>query len=314
MNLKLSIIVNFHNMPREACRTLFTLSADYQREMSVLDYEIIVIDNGSTEPLGAEFVTKFGSNFHYYFLNQPSSSPAYAMNYGVRRAKGEFVACIVDGARMVTPGILRYSLQAAQAFPHPFVCALAWHLGPDVQNSSMLNGYNQGEEDCLLESINWREDGYQLFQVSTLAQSSGVGFLGGLPEECSYFMMSKASFLELGGFDEDFQSPGGGLVNHDFLKRAVDRQEFNHVVLLGEGSFHQFHGGVATNCPLSIHPWQQFADEYELLRGQPYKGFKQPLVHYLGSMPCDCDTFIKQLAKNSPSKKGQFLQTSLKGQ
>jgi len=250
-----------------------------------LDYEVIVIDNGSSEPLGEKFVTQFGSNFNYYFLEQSSKSPAHAMNYGVREAKGEFVACLPDGARMVTPGILHYSLKAAQTFTHPFVCALAWHLGTEVQNISMLNGYNEEVEDRLLETINWREDGYQLFKASVPAQSSAVGFLGGLPDECSYFMMSKASFLESGGFDEGFQSPGGGLCNLDFLKRVVECQKFNHVVLLGEGSFHQFHGGVATNVPLSVHPWQQFADEYQQLRGEPYKRFMQPLVHYLGSMP-----------------------------
>lgn len=294
MSLKLSVVVNFYNMRREASRTLLTLSAAYQRDMSALDYEVIVIDNGSTEPLDEEFVNTFGSNFHYYFLESSSKSPAGAINFGVTKAKGKFVSCIVDGARMVSPGILHHSLKAGLAFNNPFVCALAWHLGTDVQNISMLNGYDAEEEDLLLESMNWRENGYKLFQLSVLAQSSSVGFLGGLPDECSYFMMPKAGFYELGGFDERFQSPGGGLLNHDFLKRIVESQKFDSVLLLGEGTFHQFHGGVATNVPLPAHPWEQFCNEYHQIREASYKKFEQPLVYYFGYMPYYAMPYLNQ--------------------
>ncbi len=294
MSLKLSVVVNFHNMRREALRTLWTLSAAYQRDMSVLDYEVIVIDNGSTEPLDSEFVKTFGSNFHYYFLERSSKSPAGALNFGVNKAKGEFVSCIVDGARMVSPGILHYSLKAGMAFNYSFVSALAWHLGTEVQNISMLNGYNAEVEDHLLESINWRENGYQLFQISVLAQSSSVGFLGGLPEESSYFLMSKTHFHELGGFDEEFRSPGGGLMNHDFLKRVVEFQKFDPVILLGEGTFHQYHGGVATNVPLTDHPWNQFCHEYHKIRGESFKKPKQPLVHYFGNMSVYAMSFLNK--------------------
>ena len=46
ISIQLSIIVNCYNMRREALRTLYRLSADYQREVSVLEYEVLVIDNG----------------------------------------------------------------------------------------------------------------------------------------------------------------------------------------------------------------------------------------------------------------------------
>jgi hypothetical protein len=38
--------------------------------------------------------------------------------------------------------------------------------------------------------------------------------------------------------------------------------------LLGEGTFHQVHGGVATNALTS--PWQEFHAEYERIRGMPF--------------------------------------------
>jgi endo-alpha-1,4-polygalactosaminidase (GH114 family) len=48
----ISIIVNLYNMRREAARTLFTLSQRYQRDVQTSDYEVIVVENGSIEPVG----------------------------------------------------------------------------------------------------------------------------------------------------------------------------------------------------------------------------------------------------------------------
>src|SRR4029453_5975812 len=43
----LSVVVVFYNMRREAARTLHSLSRSYQRDVQDLDYEVLVIDNGS---------------------------------------------------------------------------------------------------------------------------------------------------------------------------------------------------------------------------------------------------------------------------
>lgn len=293
---KLSIVVIFFNMRREAIRTLFTLSGQYQRQVDIGDYQVIVIDNGSTEPLDTEFVSSFGNNFEYHYYPTDSPSPAAAINFGVSQAKGELVGCIVDGARMQSPRVVYYTLRASSAFDHPFVCSLAWHLGPKEQNQSMLEGYNQDEEDNLLKNIDWREDGYQLFDVSTQASSSRIGFSGGLPAECSYFAMNKKALLDLGGFDERFQSGGGGLMNHDLLQRVVERATFDFIVLFGEGSFHQFHGGIATNTVSEKHPMKLFLAEYESIYGRHFTELTQPRinkVHYLGSMHSSIKNLVK---------------------
>jgi hypothetical protein len=280
----LSIVVIFHNMVREAERTLFTLSADYQIGVSAEDYEIIAIDNGSDLPLSPNRVSSFGPNIKYQYLDTASVSPVDAVDLGGEAACGQFVAVIVDGARMASPGLVRATLSALEAMQNPFVCALAWHLGPDVQNTSISNGYNQEIEDDLLDSIDWRNNGYRLFEISTLAQSSGVGFLGGLPSECSWLALPRKRFQDIGGFDSRFRAPGGGLVNHDFLKRISADPTTGFVVLLGEGSFHQMHGGVATNCPLAEHPMARFQEEYRSIHGKDYAQTSLPAPYYLGSL------------------------------
>lgn len=287
----LSIIVIFHNMRREADRTLFSLSTNYQIDLTRDDYEVIVIDNGSDLPLSAVRVQEFGSNFKYHFFTTESVSPVDAINFGVDNASGKFVAVIVDGARMVTPGLVSESLRALRLFANPFVCALAWHLGPDVQNRSISEGYDQKREDQLLDSIDWMNSGYRLFEISTLAQSSKNGFLGGMPSECSWLAMPRSNFVKMGGFDKRFQSPGGGLVNHDFLYRILSRPETHPVVLLGEGSFHQIHGGVASNAPHDKHPLEIFKAEYVHIHGKfDLKINSTP--YYLGQMPDAARKFI----------------------
>ncbi len=280
----LSIVVIFHNMTREAERTLFTLSADYQIGVSAEDYEIIAIDNGSDLPLSPDWVASFGPNIEYQYLDTAAVSPVDAVNLGAEVACGHFVAIIVDGARMVSPGLVRATLSALQAMKNPFVCALAWHLGPDVQNASISRGYNQEAEDDLLSSIDWRNNGYGLFEISTLAQSSSVGFLGGLPRECSWLALPRRRFQDIGGFDSRFRSPGGGLVNHDFLERVSADPATGCVVLLGEGSFHQMHGGVATNCSLAEHPMARFQEEYHSIHEKDYAPTALPAPYYLGSL------------------------------
>src|SRR6476660_3237313 len=109
MPIDLSVVVNFHNMVREAPRTLYTLSRSGQRGIDSLSYEVIAIDNGSTMPLGSALVEGFsgpGAEFHHLLHNTRSPSPVEAINMAVGRARGRQVVVMIDGAHMVSPGVL----------------------------------------------------------------------------------------------------------------------------------------------------------------------------------------------------------------
>ena len=47
----LSVVVNFFNNRRKARNTLHSLTAGYRRGAEGLAYEVIAVDNGSSEPL-----------------------------------------------------------------------------------------------------------------------------------------------------------------------------------------------------------------------------------------------------------------------
>lgn len=256
-------------------------------------YEVIAIDNNSSQPIDGDVVRRFGENFSYHYFETDSPSPVGAVNFGVERATGEYVAVIVDGARMASPGLIGQSQRAVQLRTRPFVCSLSWHLGPEIQRLSMQNGYDQAEEDRLLASIDWPTDGYGLFEISTLAPSSKPGFLAGVPAECSWWTIRRCDFDELGGFDPRFESPGGGLVNHDFRDRAMALADISPISLLGEGVFHQFHGGVSTNAPQGSSPRKLFRDEYQHIRRCEYQPSSTPPPLYYGSMPETALRFVQ---------------------
>ncbi len=298
----LSVVVNFHDMAREAPRTLHTLSAGYQQGVDAAEYEVIAVDNGSRQPLDAALVRACGPNFRLLALPPGQVSPAAAINAAVRESAGSVVAVCIDGARMLSPGIVRLMLAAFRAFPDPVVATLGWHLGPKTQNQSMVDGYGRAVEDRLLESVDWRRDGYQLFTVSSFAASSAPGWF--LPiAESNAIALRRTAYDRLGGFDERFRLEGGGLVCLDFYKRACETIG-NLVLLLGEGTFHQFHGGVATNVPMAQHPGARFSDEYLQLRGQPFTA-PTTAAHFLGTVPPQCLPFLAasvQQAAALPSK------------
>ena len=288
-NPKLTVIVAFHNMEREAPRTLFTLSTEYQRGVCPEDYEVIAVDVGSSTPLNERLVKSFGENFR--LVRSPAApSPVMAINRAAALARGAVIALCIDGARMLSPGVLRYILDAFKLYNNPVVATLAYHLGPKIQNESMLDGYNQATEDVLLNTVDWRSDGYELFRISSLAGSSKNGYF--LPiGESNCIAVSKQAWTSLGGLHEGFVSPGGGLVNLDFYREACLRLD-PLVILLGEGTFHQFHGGVATNVPFEHHPKDAFNIEYTAIRGEPFVRLKKNAT-YLGGVPPQSLSFLQ---------------------
>ena len=164
------------------------------------------------------------------------------------------------------------------------------HLGKELQNTSVEKGYNHQVEDELLRSVNWREDGYRLFPIACLAGSAHGGYTG-LMMESNFFSVERSVLLEMGGFDEKFITPGGGLVNLDVFKRLLGNPRLDPVLLLGEATFHQFHGGVATNVPKDRHPWDLFHEEYVRLRGCAYAAeLRTPYL--FGKIPESAKAFL----------------------
>ena len=266
MTLPLSVVVVAYDMDRELPRTLRTLAPGFQRGIAAADYEVVVVDNGSPTPVDPSVIAGFPGRIRVERLDPAPPSPAAAANLGLARAEGALVGLLIDGARMASPGLLAQARLGARLADRPVVATLAWHLGPGLHMDAAATGHDRAAEDELLATVDWEADGYRLFGISTLAASSRPGWFGPLGESNALFL-PRELWAELGGLDERFVIPGGGRVNHDVYRRACALDGAQLVVLLGEGTFHQTHGGAATSGRFA----KADADaEYEALRGEPF--------------------------------------------
>jgi glycosyltransferase involved in cell wall biosynthesis len=283
---ELSVVVVVHNMAREAPRTLYSLSAAYQRHIGADDYEIIVVDNGSTPPFDSKAIASLNGNFRLLRLDPAPASPARAINRGLAEARGKVVGVMIDGARIVTPGLLHFARRGVELYPRAVVVTLGWYLGRDLQRWSMEAGYNRQREDAMLASIGWPQDGYRLFDIAAFDESSVDGWFSQI-EESNALFLSRDSWNRLGGVDERFDAPGGGYVNLDTLGRAMELPDSELVVLLGEATFHQLHGGIATNqsyrnLAQSLGKWEE---QYQAIRQRPWRAPSSRNRTYIGTLP-----------------------------
>lgn len=285
--MKLSVIVIAYNMSREIPRTLQSLGRTYQLDCEDLDYEVLVLDNNSSAPLDARMVESHGANFHYHFLKDAPPSPAYALNYGARHSSGDILCFMIDGAHLLTPGAFRMALATFRAFANPLVLTRYFYMGPASQNESILDGYNQAEEDRLLASIDWPRDGYRLFEV-------GVPLQGRQPKitwfnkmfETNCLFLNRSLFARIDGADERFDIPGGGFLNMDLYSEAAAIEGVTPVQLIGEGSFHQLHGGTTTNVSPEERDAKvlEYHDQYRQIRGHDCTVTDKD-IYYLGHLP-----------------------------
>jgi hypothetical protein len=291
---KLSVAVVCYEMAAQVKNTLQSLLPPYQRNISPEEYEIVLVDNGSAKMLD-EQTWKISPNLDYIHLspNESSPSPGPAMNRAVALSHAALLCLMIDGARLVTPGVLSWGMRLLKLSPRAMVEVRGWHLGPKWQPESVMEGYDSEQESELLKSVRWLENGYRLWEIAAATPQTQSGFSARTAESNCIFM-SRDLFFEIGGFDERSRAPGGGLVNLDFFSRAVAAADYVFTVL-GEGTFHQMHGGAATGLakPSLQKKLQEWRAESEALGQVIAPDYEFILA---GHMPPECANWLARSA------------------
>ena len=288
-----SIIVVVYDMPAQAQKTLISLGIDYQQDVGLDDFEVIIVENESPNLMDARFIESLPRNVHYYTRKETEGTPVHALNFGGSKARGSHICPMIDGARMLTPGVVKNILLGHRISESAVVSLPGYHLGDQLQQESVNTGYGLESEAELIRSIGWPEEGYRLFDIACFSGSCASGFF--LPNsESNCISVPRGIWDKLGGFDVGFNLRGGGLANLDFYKRACEYPGIQHVIIPGEGTFHQFHGGTTTggaDHEVRAEYIEASKEQYRELRGEEYSSpVTKPI--YLGQLPGQSQKFL----------------------
>ena len=306
----ISVIVIIFRMSRQASNTLFTLSTAYQRNVSEDAYEVIVVENASDDILGEERALSFGENFRYFLRYETSPSPVKSVNFGFSQSRAPMIGFMIDGARMLTPRVIEYALYAQRITPYALVDVPGYHLGTNWHQFNQTYGYNEDVEKDLLGTVDWKQNGYLLFEICSLSEANRSGYLSPIME-CNCLFCSRESFEKTGRADERFNLPGGGMINLHLLRCLSMLPESKVVVLPGEGSFHQYHGGVTTQESGQHEALiKSFHEQYEKLMGHPLKLYpREPMM--IGAVTGWAQKFLQKSAEKAGRR---FLRLSNQGE
>src|SRR5258708_2791707 len=105
--------------------------------------------------------------------------------------------------------------------------------------------------------------------------------------ESNCMFVTRAQLAQVGGFDESFTVAGGGYSNLELYERLGASPDVTVCTIMGEGSFHQVHGGTTTNQIDAAERRSRvfgYSQEYAALRGRPFRGPGKP-IHFVGRLP-----------------------------
>ncbi|MDX1532367.1 MAG: glycosyltransferase [Rhodothermales bacterium] len=230
-----SIVVPTYNRPAPLTACLQALAAlEYPRD----GYEVLVVDDGSTEPLG-DVVRPFEEAMALTLLRQPNAGPAEARNTGANHARGRYLA-FTDDDCAPHPGWLR-------GFERQLLLTPGALLGGRVDNALVGNAFSEASQILLRYVYAYTErTRTDRFRTSNNLALSAEGFrhIGGFD----------AAFGLAAGEDRDFcnrwlragremRSVPDAVVSHAhaLTLHSFARQHFQY----GRGAYyyHQFKAG-----------------------------------------------------------------------
>ena len=111
-------------IPAYNCEQFIADALDSVIEQNILDLEIFVIDDGSTD-CTKDVVSRYGDSVT--LIQQQNAGAAVARNEGLRRARGKYVA-LLDSDDLWLPGKLQLQIDHLERHPDVDMCCTRWGL------------------------------------------------------------------------------------------------------------------------------------------------------------------------------------------
>jgi len=175
--MKVSIVIPTHNQKEILAKTLdYLILQDYPKDQ----YEIVIVDDGSTDATQEMVKSKMGSKVGLRYFYQKQCGPHFARNLGIEKARGEIII-FVDSDIFTPQNFITEHVKFHQKFSDVVVS------GPTVRTDNL---------DNVFDDIDRRKVKKWLFDFS------GPSFI------TSNLSVKRKSLVRVGGFDEEFTGFG----------------------------------------------------------------------------------------------------------
>ena len=200
----LSLIIVYYDIPQQIERTLLSCSPKYQGA-NTDEIEVILVDNGSSERPAEDLQERY-PHVTKILRTEGKPSPVFAMNAAIQEARFDTIGLMIDGAHMLSPGILQNAREIRQLFARPVINVPQYILGMVSQNFPPPgNAYKR--EQARLDKIGWPEKGYKLFDFCIYpGEGKQRSFYNAIESSC--LITTKDVIEDCGAYDERYDEPG----------------------------------------------------------------------------------------------------------
>jgi hypothetical protein len=147
---KLSIYVATYNLKTQLERTLVSLSETYQR-CRLGTISVNIVDNGS-DCQGIQIPASDRWDYVWRRYEDNGAPIHYRLNQTINADNSDYIAVLIDGARLCSPGIVEQALSCLLHRKDAVIYTPSYQLGPDQQMYSIGQGYDHDAESMLLPS------------------------------------------------------------------------------------------------------------------------------------------------------------------
>jgi len=173
----ISIVIPLYNKAATVERTLRSIL-----KQTVRDYEVIVVDNGSTD--GGERIVRQINDTRIRLINQDKQGVSAARNKGIEESKYEWVA-FLDADDEWESTFLETVLKLAEKYKECDVCATAYYrCAKDGQKQEILLNSTKESKDFVFDNY---------FEVASQSDP---------PIHSSSIMAKKSALISIGGFPQ----------------------------------------------------------------------------------------------------------------